>query len=584
MIDEEDRFWTPDGSIFPGGPSTWRVLDWEQRRTIFVTMPDEQDEDVAAIQNLSKHIDTLDPNVRSVDFSLDGTLLSTSTELPPLIGENTKIWYPIFSRASIPEGVKTVLWSDLTELDRLGPNVDMVSYKDTTAVNGIGQREVAVKYYFLSQFIQRIWAEMNIVMRLPPHPNIMPLDSLVLESPQGRIVGFTTPYIHGGNLDTDNSRVFKLKWLRQLTQAVDDLNLKYGIMHQDIAARNLLVNSTTDDVVLFDFNFSIRVGYFPEPEARHDVKGVIFTLYEIITRDEHFRKVRSQEQDPEDVQQMDEWVKHPQVLLDHPVSEYRSVLNDWVSRRRHGKQVNYYTEAPDHIDWPNITQGRNGWSIGHADCGYEEPAIINWARPIRNKSSPKAVDHSQTIQDAPQPAAVDHSKHPETAALGNEPGSNPHSDDDKPVTIERTRSTSNKASAADVDRPRTFQEAQKPAAVSEADGRPEAAATSDAQVDHAVSNGDKPMTSDYTPLTDHTPRVTGVDHSQAPHHGPEAATNHDVDPDPPEAATKHEVSPGSPETSTSPRMITMKRARTSDEQDPPRKKPALETSAGSHLD
>lgn len=327
MIDEEYRFFTPDGAIIPGGPSTWRVLDGEQRRTIFVTMDEEQDEDAAAIQHLSKHIATLDPSVRHVQFSLDGTLLHTSTKVPPDVGESTNIWYPSITKARLPEGVESILWSDLTELDRLGPNVDMVCYKDNTAVPN-DHREAVVKYYFLSQFIYRTWSELNIVMRLPRHPNIIPFDKLVLDRVQGRIVGFTTPYIHGGTLNTNSSRLFKLRWLRQLTQAVDDLNLKYGIMHQDIAARNLLVNASTDDVVLFDFNFSTRIGYYPESEERADVKGVIFTLYEIITQDEHFRDVPHEEQDPGKVQQLDDWVKHPDVLLDHSVSEYRSVLND----------------------------------------------------------------------------------------------------------------------------------------------------------------------------------------------------------------------------------------------------------------
>ena len=128
-------------------------------------------------------------------------------------------------------------------------------------------------------------------MRLPPHPNIVPLDKLVLDKSQGRIVGFTTPYIHGGTLHTDNSRIFKLKWLRQLTQVVDDLDFKFGVVHQDIAARNLLVKSETDDLMLFDFNSACRIGYIGHVEDRDDIKGVVFTVYEIITKDDRFRKI-----------------------------------------------------------------------------------------------------------------------------------------------------------------------------------------------------------------------------------------------------------------------------------------------------
>ncbi|GAB7341116.1 hypothetical protein MBLNU457_7424t1 [Dothideomycetes sp. NU457] len=505
MIDEENRFWTPTGCIFPGGPSSWCVLDWEQRRTIWVTMDEEQDEDVAAIQHLSRHIDTLDPSVRSVYFSLDGTLLSTSNEMPPDIGEKTTTWYPSITKAGIPRGVETVLWSDLTELDRLGPNVDLVSYKDKTAVDGTEHRKAVIKYYFRDQFIEIRWDELNIVMRLPPHRYILPLDRLVLDRPQGRILGFSTPYIPGGSLDSDSSRVFKLKWLRQLTQAVDNLNLKYGIMHHDIAARNLLVNPSTDDVVLFDFNYAIRIGLEKGPRLynRDDVTGVIFTLYEIITHDEDSRGDMFDRRDPEKVQQLDEWEKHPDVLLDHPVSEYRSVLNEWVNQRRTGRQVSIYTEASEYIDWPNVVIGMNGYQVEHADSDDNEHVTINWARPIRNRSSPLPVGHSQTAKDAAQPAAdeadsesprtalVDRSQtskdaaqpatdeadseSPRTAALTDGQDGSSYPNDDKPAAIDWTRTMPHRPSAVGVDEQPTFQEAQQTATDEPGSTLPEAA-------------------------------------------------------------------------------------------------------------
>lgn len=70
----------------------------------------------------------------------------------------------------------------------------------------------------------------------------------------------TSLYIPGGSLDENKSRVFKLNWPEQLTHVVDDLNRKYGIAHQDIAARNLVIYSETDDLLIFDFNYSGRTG------------------------------------------------------------------------------------------------------------------------------------------------------------------------------------------------------------------------------------------------------------------------------------------------------------------------------------
>ena len=70
---------------------------------------------------------------------------------------------------------------------------------------------------------------------------------------------------------------------------IDDLNYRYGIMHQDIAARNLLVD-VEDNLRIFVFNFSGKISEHYNPD-RDDTEGVIFTLYEIMTLDEHYRDV-----------------------------------------------------------------------------------------------------------------------------------------------------------------------------------------------------------------------------------------------------------------------------------------------------
>lgn len=82
-----------------------------------------------------------------------------------------------------------------------------------------------------------------------------------------------------------------MKWLLQLTNPVYDLNLRFGIEHQDIAPRNLIVDETTDNLMLFDFNSSARIegplrdGQSVYSIENNDVKGVVFTIYDIITND-----------------------------------------------------------------------------------------------------------------------------------------------------------------------------------------------------------------------------------------------------------------------------------------------------------
>ncbi|KAI0411146.1 hypothetical protein F5X98DRAFT_381056 [Xylaria grammica] len=400
MIQEEWRYWASTGSITPGGPSKWHVVDWDQRRIITVTMDEEQDSADLAIEHLKKHIDTLGPDVYDIHLSPDGTLISTSTD--PRDDHTMCVYYPPLQHTPRPDRVNTVLRSELRELDRIGQNVDLVSYtppsEATKQVN-----KVVFKYYFIWQFMKTRWSEMNLWMWLPPHPNIVPFDRIVLDEMNGHIVGFTSVYIPGGTIDENGSRVFKLKWLKQLMHVVDDLNLRYGVMHQDIAARNLVVDSNTDSVMLFDFNFSARIGVSGGPcdsgysQDRNDVKGVIFTAYEIITRDQHFRDVPPDQQDTADLDRLEEWVQHPDVKLDHHVSEYRSVLNEWAERRREGKQIAIYTEAPEYIDWPTLpsppkkrvrhTDGTSTvweiWMENRRDKGKGN--ALNWERPPQNR-------------------------------------------------------------------------------------------------------------------------------------------------------------------------------------------------------
>lgn len=84
--------------------------------------------------------------------------------------------------------------------------------------------------------------------------------------------------------------------------------------------------------MLLDFNFAARINHPSaedgegewHDENRNDVKGVIFTIYEIITRDDSLRDAPHEEQNIEILPLG--WVKHQEVQLDRPVVEYRQAL------------------------------------------------------------------------------------------------------------------------------------------------------------------------------------------------------------------------------------------------------------------
>lgn len=86
---------------------------------------------------------------------------------------------------------------------------------------------------------------------------------------------------------------------------VDDSNRKHGITYQDVAARKILTHPYTDDVVLFDFNYS---GH--RFKHMYNAKGIAFTIYEIITRDTYFRDVPPNRQNPADVEEWPQTFGH----------------------------------------------------------------------------------------------------------------------------------------------------------------------------------------------------------------------------------------------------------------------------------
>ncbi|KAI1461297.1 hypothetical protein F4805DRAFT_413543 [Annulohypoxylon moriforme] len=348
MIDEDYKYHCLGGALCPNGPSTWYVTDWDQRRTVSVTMDGEVEDDNIAIEHFRLHGNQLSPGIYEINVSNTGEIISTSTD--PEDDQNFCVHYPFLHEMSLPEGIQTVRRDELEELDRLGPMTDLVAYPPCA---GGTAKKVVFKYHFVFQRAEMTWIEMNLWMRLPHHPNIVPFDRIVVDELEGRVVGFTNLYVPGGTLEENKSRVFRLEWLRQLIKVVDDLNLRYSIAHQDIAPRNLLVDGSTDSIKLFDFNFASRIHHKSilgdrehYDKARNDVKGVIFTIYEIITRDDSLRRKRHEEQNLDDIRR--EWVKHPEVKLDHPVTSYQLMLQEWEKQRAR----DHLGDCPEPINWP----------------------------------------------------------------------------------------------------------------------------------------------------------------------------------------------------------------------------------------
>ncbi|CAI7621807.1 unnamed protein product [Penicillium bialowiezense] len=336
MIDPDERFFSEGQGYFgprenPATETHCNVWDWDQLRLIKVKgtaklFPPEEDVETSV---LAKFADYLSPEVRAITVDDDGLLTGVSTD--PEEDDTFFIGYLPFTLCQSLADCSTVYFPELQELDRLGPGVDLSFYDG---------HKVAFKFNPLGipRRLQMSWKEMNLLSKLPPHPNIISFDRIVLEDVQSRVIGFTTKYIPGGTLaDADPKRPFRFKWLQQLTQLVDFLNLELGIMHQDIAPRNLLVDPETDHIIIFDFDWAAN-GKEGLMSGRDDVSGVVFTFIPHWDRNI-------------DMVQSIEWACHRE--LDSDVPKFRKFLNEWVATRT-DRALERYLNAPKRITWPDL--------------------------------------------------------------------------------------------------------------------------------------------------------------------------------------------------------------------------------------
>lgn len=190
------------------------VMDWDERRTISVqtTRKGLDDDDDFFFDALAACIDTIPADAVKINVSPDGKLLSTSCNND---GDRTQV-ANYFPRSQYAQDMPTVRRPDLTELERLGVQTDLVTYQA-----GSDKRMVVFKYYIGPRNFGVIWHEAHCLFRIPPHPNIVSFDSIVVDSVNGgedKVVGFTTKFIPGGTVQDNVSRVFKLKYLRQLLE------------------------------------------------------------------------------------------------------------------------------------------------------------------------------------------------------------------------------------------------------------------------------------------------------------------------------------------------------------------------------
>ncbi|KAK4444563.1 hypothetical protein QBC34DRAFT_498180 [Podospora aff. communis PSN243] len=173
----------------------------------------------------------------------DGTIVSNSSSPKKDVTPGT--YYAPPAAYELPD-IKTISRSELIELDRLAPFVDVVRPDSADP-----SEKLVFKHYESIEGLSVEWNTIQISARLQ-HPHIIPIRHLVLhEGRSGGVVGYTTPFIPSGNLSVN--RTFKLKHAQQLFTLIDDLNLGHGIILKAIHSnpwKYFTIDPTTDNLIL----------------------------------------------------------------------------------------------------------------------------------------------------------------------------------------------------------------------------------------------------------------------------------------------------------------------------------------------
>ncbi|KAK0633946.1 hypothetical protein B0T14DRAFT_492015 [Immersiella caudata] len=219
-------------------------------------------------------------DVTAVVMKADGTVVSTSSDDSADVTPGT--YYAPPDDYQLPSSTKppTIARDRLVEVKRLGPFVDVV--RPVSQPSG----RLVFKHYEDDKVMTDVWYSAHFLAGMAEHPNFVSLRHLVLDE-RGGVVGYTMPFIPGGTLQSARrTRVFKLKWAKQLLQALDELHLERGINHQDIRTRNLMVDPTTDNLIIIDLRKARHRGEVLGtcvPPAASELRGVTFDPFDLGT-------------------------------------------------------------------------------------------------------------------------------------------------------------------------------------------------------------------------------------------------------------------------------------------------------------
>ncbi|EFE40463.1 hypothetical protein TRV_04794 [Trichophyton verrucosum HKI 0517] len=343
MIPPQQRFFVNEGmcSPVPTGPCTWEVIDWDRRRWLRIHGPKNAfPEDDYIEEFAARYADQVGEDEQTLTSNEHRELIGVSSDDP-----TWEIRYPHYVG---PLDEETVIFrSNLKEVERLDVATDLVEDSQTDGVT----KQLVFKYTLIQTRVENVWQELHILKALQGNKRFVPFYRIVLDEVTHNILGFTTKYIPGGTLEQYRG-TFYFRWLKQLTDAVDELNLRYGLMHQDLAPRNILIDPTTQELLVFDFDRSGQIGGKGASRGCNDVDALVFTIYETLTLDESFREGLPWEQDVSKVENMKKWELKLPLEDGVDIAVYRDFLARWADERRTTRTIKHFSEASEPLTWP----------------------------------------------------------------------------------------------------------------------------------------------------------------------------------------------------------------------------------------
>ncbi|KAI9779279.1 MAG: hypothetical protein M1835_004748 [Candelina submexicana] len=413
-LDRQNRFFFKAGSTGVGlnAPDHYLICDQQQQKWFQIvaydeseTDPDREDVDEEtkfndAIQILADNVDSLDESIHTIRRAYDGTLTFTSEDWSPTLD------FPIFEGQ--PDEI--IAKSQLDFRDRLGPVVYLVRPKYQQAHD---QRLHVYKTRLTPDGIQRMWDEAQVIKRLTGHSHFAQLHKLITQDDLLHVIGFTTHYVPGETL-LDCVRPFRFKWLKDFTNAIDYLNYDIGIVHGDVAARNILVDSRDSSIKIIDFDrafmisrtgetyydYNSRVGYTSD---ERDTQGVICATYDAFARFEHVGLPDSTQ-----IEQLETWPLEISIEdVEGGFTSYVDYVLRWARQRRSSRQYLHLHGRSMEL----VNLGLKGHLGLGPDC-YRSEAIESreWYEaqyhrvkaenpdPLRSRKSPFFDEHDYRVQ------------------------------------------------------------------------------------------------------------------------------------------------------------------------------------------